>query len=123
MKIISGIQEYSNFYFRASLIPTEPVSGFSLYFGTTGVSGIFTTGIGFYGTGGMIFDNSGDLFGGYYSGRSVDIQGHLFTGRLSYFYDDVLIKNNLPSANNFNSIEFDKHGETSLDLTLNYITE
>lgn len=123
MKIISGIQEYSNFYFDLSLIPREPVSGFSLYFGTTGVSGVFTTGIGFYGTGGMIFDNSGDLFGGYYSGRAVEIQGHLFDGRLSYFYDGTLIKNNLPSANNFNSIEFDKHGNTPLNLSLNYIAE
>lgn len=122
MKIITGIQEYSNLYFKANIVEREPVSGFSLYLGVSGISGSFTTGVGFYGTGGMIFDNSGDLFGGYYSGRLTELEGHLFSGRLSYFYNGTLIKNNHPSSNNYNAIEFDKHGDTSLDLTLNYIS-
>jgi hypothetical protein len=120
MKFISPIKEYYTLKFDANILIDSPLSGFSLYFGDTGVSGSFTTGFGFYGSGGMIFDNSGNFFGGYHSGRQTQIEGSLFGDRLSYFYNGSLINNNFPSDTFFNAIEFDKHQETQLNLNIHY---
>lgn len=122
MKTTKPIQNYEKFYFLANITPRSPDSGFRLSFGSTGVSGEFSTGISFYGRSGLVFDNDDNFFGGYYSGRSFKIEGHFFGDRLSYFYDDVLINNNLPIVNNFNSIEFEKFENSQLSLQMNYIS-
>lgn len=120
MKIISPIEEYYSLKFNANILIDVPDSGFSLYFGKTGASGSFSTGFGFYGSGGMIFDNSGNFFGGYHSGRQNQIEGNLFGRRLSYFYNGSLINNNFPSQKFFNAIEFDKHRNSQLILDIDY---
>jgi len=122
MKTLAKIQNYSNFFFKATITPRVPLSGFDFSFGTTGESGDFSTGVRFYGRSGMVFDQSGNLFGGYYSGRSLEIEGHFFGDRLSYFHNGVLINNNIPIENSFNSVEFDKFGDSVLYLEMNYVS-
>lgn len=122
MKILNPIQNYEKFYFSASITPRNPDSGFSFAFGTTGNLGEFTTGVRFYGRSGLVFDDANNFFGGYYSGRSLELEGHFFGDRLSYFYNGVLINNNIPVSNNFNAIEFEKFGNSTLRLELNYVS-
>lgn len=121
MKTLASIQNYESFYFKANITPRSPASGFSFAFGETGVSG-FSTGIVFSGRSGLVFDQSGNFFGGYYSGRQLEIEGHFFGERLSYLCDGVLVNNNIPISNNFNAVEFDKIGNSELNLELNYIS-
>jgi hypothetical protein len=122
MKTIAPIKNYQCFSFRANIVPRVPLSGFDLSFGSTGEAGNFTTGVRFYGRSGMAFDQSGNFFGGYYSGRSLDIEGHFFGDRLSYFCNGVLVNNDIPIVNSFNAIEFDKFGDSQLSLELNYVS-
>ena len=120
MKKTKSIDTYENFYFKADIISRCPDSGFSLSFGDLN-SGVFTTGVVFSGRSGLIFDQSGNFFGGYYSGRSFNLEGHFFGDRLSYFYDGVLMNNNLTVTTGFNAIEFDKFDRSSLNIDLYYI--
>lgn len=122
MKTLQEIERYTNFYFITDIVPRVPDSGFSLYFGNTGASQIFSTGIGFYGKSGMVFDSQNNFFGGYYSGRQIEIEGHFFNGRLSYFCDGELMANNITYTGNFNCIEFNKLGDSSLSMQINYIS-
>jgi hypothetical protein len=124
MKVLSLIDNYEKFNFAATITPTQPNSGFSMCFGRTGVSGFFETGIKFYGSGGLVFDNDGKFFGGYQSGRSLEIEGHFFgeENRMSYMCNGKLVRNNLVATGNFDTIEFDKHGESNLDIRFNYIS-
>jgi hypothetical protein len=122
MKNLATINNYESFFFKANIVPRDPESGFSLAFGNTGGSLDFVTGVVFSGARGMVYDQFGNFFGGYYSGRSLDIEGHFFGDRLSYFYNGVLIKNNFPISNNFDAIEFDKHGESQLSLNVSYVS-
>lgn len=122
MKTLATIKNYQSFAFKADITPRSPASGFSLAFGNTGSSGIFSTGVVFSGRSGFVFDQSGNLFGGYYSGRQIQIEGHFFGDRLSYFYDGVLVNNNLPVSNSFDSVEFDKIENSQLNLRLDYIS-
>lgn len=121
MKILSNIQNYEKFSFLATIVPRSPDSGFSLSFGNSGEDG-FITGARFYGRSGLVFDQENNFFGGYYSGRSLDIEGHFFGSRLSYFCDGVLMNNNIPVSNDFDCVEFEKLGDSSLRLELNYIS-
>lgn len=121
MKALSNIQNYEKFKFLATIVPKSPDSGFSLSFGTSGEAG-FTTGARFYGRSGLVFDQENNFFGGYYSGRSLDIEGHFFGNRLSYLYNGTLINNNIPLLNNFNCIEFEKLNDSELNVVLNYVS-
>ena len=122
MKVLSTIKNYQSFSFKANITPRSPESGFSFAFGETGTLGTFSTGIVFSGTSGLVFDQSGNFFGGYYSGRSLEIEGHFFGDRLSYFCNGVLINNNLPITNSFDCVEFDKIGNSQLNLQLSYVS-
>jgi hypothetical protein len=122
MKSLASIKKYNSFSFKANITPRSPESGFDLCFGTTGSSGVFATGSRFYGRSGLVFDQSGNFFGGYYSGRSLEIEGHFFGDRLSYFYNGVLVNNNASVQSSFDSVEFDKFGDSTLYLELNYIS-
>ena len=122
MKTGTPIQNYESFYFKAIITPREPNSGFCLSFGATGQDGSLTTGVSFSGRSGFVFDQSGNFFGGYYSGRSLNLEGHFFGDRLSYFYNSKLVNNNIPIANNFNAVEFEKFGDSTLSLEVNYIS-
>jgi hypothetical protein len=124
MKVLEPIDNYERFRFSARITPRQPDSGFSLCFGLTGESDSFYTGIKFYGSGGLIFDNENKFFGGYQSGRSFEIDGHFFgdENRMSYFYDNKLVRNNLLVTGNFDTIEFEKFGNSNLDISFEYIS-
>jgi hypothetical protein len=128
MKVLQSINRSKLFYFKASITPRSPASGFSFAFGSTGESQVFNTGIVFSGRNGLIFDQSGNFFGGYYSGRQSQIEGHVFENRLSYFYEDSLVNNNIvfdsghQISGGFNCFEFDKIEDSSLLLNLNYVS-
>lgn len=122
MKVLSTIQDYEQFRFSADIVPRQPDSGFSLCFGQTGDS--FYTGIRFYGSGGLVFDNEDTFFGGYQSGRSVKISGNYFgdENRMSYFYDGKLVTNNLETTGRFDTIEFEKFGNSQLNFNIEYVS-
>ena len=128
MKILQSIEPYKSFYFKASVTPKSPISGFSIAFGTTGEVGDFSTGVVFSGRKGLVFDQNGNFFGGYYNSRQIDIEGHLFNNRLSYFYNGTLISNNIQINNNyqlsdaFNCFEFDKIEDSTVFVEVNYIS-
>jgi len=129
MKILQSINRSKHFYFKTLITPRSVDSGFSFAFGSTGQSQIFTTGIAFSGRSGLVFDQSGNFFGGYYNGRQLQIDGHLFSGRLSYFYNDSLVNNNIrfntghQASGGFNCFEFDKPEESSIFLEINYVPD
>lgn len=128
MKILQSTEPYKSFYFKASITPKNPISGFSIAFGITGESGVFSTGVVFSGRKGFVFDQKGNFFGGYYSGRQLEIEGSLFNNRLSYFYNGSLVSNNIQINNSyqssyaFNCFEFDKIEDSTVFLEVNYIS-
>lgn len=124
MKVRASIDNYQRVSFSAAITPRKPDLGFSLCFGETGSSDSFYTGIKFFGSGGLVFDNDGKFFGGYQSGQSLKIEGHFFgdQNRMSYLYNGELVRNNLVVTGNFDTIEFEKHGESDLNIKFNYIS-
>ena len=111
MKIYNSIEVIADCVINADFAINSPDSGFSFYLGH-GESSSFITGFGFYGYSGYLFDHSGNFFGGYSSGAQFKLSCHLFDEeqRVSYFYNDVLMNNNLLFKNNLTvtSVEFDK---------------
>ena len=120
MKVLKPIQNHINFSFVANVVPRSPDSGFSLCIGSTGETYDFLTGISFVGRSGIVFDQSGNFFGGYYSGRSIEIEGHIIGDRLSYFCDGVLMNNNIFVTGNFNAVEFNKLNDSTAIVDFNY---
>ena len=139
MKILQSIESSVPFYFTATITPRSVISGFSIAFGNTGTNNEFSTGIVFSGRNGFVFDQSGNFFGGYYSGRQLEIEGHIFNEkssevegyisneRLSYFYNGNLINNNISINENnefsygYNCFEFDKIEDSVISLQVNYV--
>jgi hypothetical protein len=122
MKLLSSISNYEKFRFAATITPRQPDSGFSLCFGNTDVSGLFNTGIKFYGSGGLVFDNDGKFFGGYQSGRSLEIEGSFFGDRMSYLYNGHLVRNNLLTNGNFDTVEFEKFGDSEASVRFEFVS-
>lgn len=124
MKTLAIINDYERFRFTATIVPRQPDSGFSLCLGQTGALDSFYTGVRFYGSGGLIFDNDNKFFGGYQSGRSLEIEGHFFgdENRMSYFYDGQLVRNNMLVTGRFDTVEFYKHGNSEINLRFEYIS-
>lgn len=128
MKILQSIEPYRSLYFTATITPKSVVSGFSIAIGNTGETDGFLTGIIFSGRNGFVFDQKGNFFGGYYSGRQLEIQGHLFRNRLSYFYNSNLVSNNITITNSdqssyaYNCFEFDKIEDSTVSVQFNYIS-
>jgi hypothetical protein len=122
MKVLASIDNYEKFKFAATITPRQPDSGFSMCFGNTDLSGSFKTGIRFYGSGGLVFDDDGKFFGGYQSGRSLEIAGSFFGNRMSYFYNGNLVRNNLITNGNFTEVEFEKFGDSELNLRFDFIS-
>jgi hypothetical protein len=122
MKVYNPIDIIDDCIVNASFIINSPDSGFSFYLGYR-EDEFFATGVGFYGYSGYIFDHSGTFFGGYSSGSQFTLSCHLFDTeqRISYFYNDVLMCNNLPYKNTLtvNSIEFDKINDSTALIFVN----
>lgn len=108
-----GFQDQS-FSFSADITVGIPQSGFSLQIGQTGAH--YFPNVSFSGVSGYLFDQSGNFFGGYQKGIPFKISGNYFfdgdTGRYSYFYNNVLVANNVYGSTGFvDSIRFEDYGE------------
>lgn len=119
-----------DYSFNSEIIPHNPKNGFKMVFGMSGISGI-TGSVIFSGNSGNVFDQVGDMVGGYSSGRSLYISGNVFAeteSRMSYYINGVLIKNNLPLSNKqSDTISFDNYNSGSLSIDIyeryNYTSE
>lgn len=114
---ITGYHE-SIIDFNISISSAE--SGFLLAAGLgIGDSGLINSGIIFSGYNGYIFDQSGDFIGGYRSNNPFKISTYIHEDHVSYYIDDVLIKNNINTGivfNKPNRIEFNKYEDSSVSI-------
>lgn len=97
-------------------------SGFSILAGTATEDNndLINLSFGFEGYEGYIFDFSGRFVGGYSRDIPINISVHMKDDETySYFINDTLISNNMEGVTGFNSIEFNKHGDSS--VLINYI--
>ena len=109
-----------DFSFNADIAVQVPESGFLLQLGQTGND--FHASISFSGASGYIFDQSGDLVGGYMKNEAFSISGNYFfdgndvdsAGRLSYFINDTLIANNVGSTGFIDCIRFEGHTDDTI---------
>jgi len=119
MKFYTGTHVNSNFVADLEFRVNEPASGFSFAFGSGTGAGDFTTGLSFRGSGGYLFDQSGNFFGGYRSGELFNVQVHSFDfERASYFYDGVLMSNHIEIICPINCIEFEKYGSSTMGMRI-----
>jgi hypothetical protein len=117
---VTGVEE-STIEFNTSI--EDSFSGFSIAAGTgnAGGDGLLNTGFVFSGSEGYIFDQSGRFVGGYESKEVFNILVHCKSNNtMSFFINDVLIANNYSALTGFDYIEFDKHGESSMNITHSY---
>lgn len=119
MKYYAEFNEAEDFYVKADIIAKSPSSGFVFSVGTMS-SNTFTTGVTVSGISGMLFDQSGRFFGGFYSGRQFDLEFHFFPERSSLFHKNSIICNNYPISNLLNCVEFDKHENSSAAVNVYY---
>lgn len=116
---------YTNqpFSFNAEIALTTPQSGFALKIGQTGAT--FYPNLSFSGVSGYLFDKSGVFFGGYQKDVPFRISGDFFFNetplRYSYYYNEVLVANNVYGGTGFvDTIIFENDGPNSscrVDLT------
>jgi hypothetical protein len=123
MKIYNPLILFDDCVINTNFIINSPESGFSFYLGNLN-NDYFTTGFGFYGYSGFIFDHDNNFFGGYSSGVQFTLNCNLFDAekRVSYFYNDVLMSNNLLYKNGSlvtNCIEFDKINNSTALISIN----
>jgi hypothetical protein len=95
-----------NFAGTASITVQVPDSGFSLKFGRVGSWASppydpFVEVVSFSGYSGYLFDQRGNMVGGYLKGDQFDLEFDVFYGsgqlnRMSYKINNVLIANNIP---------------------------
>lgn len=110
-----------NFTFSADITVGIPESGFSLTIGQSGQ----VDNLSFSGVSGYLFDASGNFFGGYQKNRPFNISGYFFfegeEGRYSYFYDNLLVANNMGGLTGYvDNISFEDYGGlNSADLSIN----
>lgn len=125
MKVSGTLSGFNNSIVDIDLYIGSPYSGFEITAMETG-AGSRENIFAFSGKEGLIYDQTGRFFGGYKSGDSLNLQVHYNkTAQLfSYYYDGDLVCNNmvpLTSNNSINSIEFDKHGSSSLNVSISGI--
>jgi hypothetical protein len=120
MKYYTTFPVSEDFYLKADLTVNSPNSGFIFSIGNLSSDLEFTTGISISGTGGMLFDQSGRFFGGYYSGRQFNIECHFFTGSSNLFHNGVIMANDFPISEICNAIELDKYEDSSVSANINY---
>ena len=109
-----------DFSFNADISVRVPESGFLLQLGQTGSD--FHASVSFSGMSGYIFDEEGSMVGGYMKNEAFSISGNYFfdgndvdsAGRLSYYIDDTLIANNLPSTGFMDCIRFEGYTDDNI---------
>tara|TARA_R110002020_G_scaffold158318_4_gene341483 strand:- start:5582 stop:5983 length:402 start_codon:yes stop_codon:yes gene_type:complete len=129
METSGSLPQFENSIFDVTVVVDNPLSGFEFSIMETGAAATAVDLIQFSGQEGYIFDQSGNFFGGYQSGIPFDISIHydwVNTG-FKYYFEDVLIANNLKSftgvlnemSNKANQIEFQKYGNSTLNVSVN----
>ena len=117
---VTGVEE-STIEFNTFI--EDSFSGFSIAAGAGNAGGdaLLNTGFIFSGSEGYIFDQSGRFVGGYEAEEVFNILVHCKSDNtMSFFINDVLIANNYSAPTGFDYIEFDKHGESSMNITHSY---
>ena len=128
MKVYQNVTGAEESTIEFNTFVEDSYSGFSIAAGTGdvvtgagGSTGLLNSGFVFSGSGGYIFDQSGRFVGGYESEEVFNILVHCKSDNtMSFFINDVLIANNYSAPTGFDYIEFDKHGESTLNVTHSY---
>lgn len=123
MKVYQNVTGVEESTIEFNTFVEDSYSGFSIAAGTgnAGGDGLLNTGFVFSGSEGYIFDQSGRFVGGYESEEVFNILVHSKSDNtMSFFINDVLIANNYSATTGFDYIEFDKHGESTLNITHSY---
>ena len=107
-----GYQDQS-FSFVADISVGVPESGFLLQIGQSGND--YFPNVSFSGVSGYLFDASGNFFGGYQKNIPFSLSGNFFfsnsTGRYSYYYNNVLVANNIYGFTGFvDNVRFEDYG-------------
>ena len=129
MKVSGSLPQFENSIFDVVVVVDNPLSGFEFSIMETGAAATAVDLIQFSGQEGYLFDQSGKFFGGYQSGVPFDISIHYDwanTG-FKYYFEDVLIANNLKSftgvlnemSNKANQVEFQKYDNSTLNVSVN----
>lgn len=113
-----------NLTFSADVSVGVADSGFLLQIGQTGSN--YEPAVSFSGVSGYLFDLSGNFFGGYQKNRTFNISGNLSLdpngSRHSYYYDGVLMANNLQTTGIFvDNLRFQNYGglnTANIDLNI-----
>lgn len=107
-------QDYKSI--NAEIICPNFYSGFDLFFGKNSGE-FFETGFGFFGRSGYIFDSNNFFFGGYSENETFNIScNFLPENRVSYYFNNKLIKNNLISNTGVDFCQFSKENLSSAIL-------
>jgi len=117
MKVYQRVTGHEKSITNFEVVVDDTYSGFSILAGTATEEGDDLTNIsyGFNGYEGYIFDFSGRFVGGYSKDIPINISVHMKDDNTySYFINDALICNNMDGITGFNSIEFNKHGDSSI---------
>lgn len=119
MKVYQQVTGKEESILNLDILVENTFSGFSVAAGTgnAGGDGLLNSGFVFSGYEGYVFDQSGRFVGGYAPNIPVNISVHMKSDdTYSYFIDDVLIANNVSGSTGFDYIEFEKHGDASLNI-------
>ena len=119
MKVYQQVTGKEESILNLDILVENTFSGFSVAAGTgnAGGDGLLNSGFVFSGYEGYVFDQSGRFVGGYATNIPVNISVHMKSDdTYSYFIDDVLIANNVSGSTGFDYIEFEKHGDASLNI-------
>lgn len=128
MKVYQNVTGVEECTIEFNTLVEDSYSGFSIAAGTGdvvagegGSTGLLNSGFVFSGNEGYIFDQSGRFVGGYEAGEVFNILVHNKSdSTMSFFINDVLISNNYSTSTGFDYIEFDKHGESIVNITHSY---
>jgi len=119
MKVYQQITGREKSIINLELFIDNTFSGFLVAGGTGNAQGdgLLNSGFVFSGYEGYIFDQSGRFVGGYQPNSPFTISVHSKDDdTYSYFINDILIANNYSGSSGSDYIEFDKHGDTTLDI-------
>jgi hypothetical protein len=119
MKVYQQVTGKEESIVNLDILVENTYSGFSVAAGTgnAGGDGLLNSGFVFSGYEGYVFDQSGRFVGGYAPNIPVNISVHMKSDNTySYFIEDALIANNVSGSTGFDYIEFEKHGEASLNI-------
>ena len=127
-----SLPNYTNSVSDINISVDSPISGFELSLMETGIlstDGSFKTAnlVTFSGKEGYLFDQSGNFFGGYESGKpfKLTVFYDFDTSRFSYYHNNSFIANGLDvtgysvlQTGNVNFLMFNKHGDSTASLSI-----